>query len=720
MSRLDRENHRLELKLVLWGPQHSGKTTLLRSLHGACDPARRGEFASVEGDTGEGRSKSWFDFVPLDLPRFRDHDVRVDCFAVPGDPSVGTTRERLLRNCDAILFVADATPRNAEHNRESLLELLGHLEAEGEAARTCPIVVAANKRDAEGSLSAAVILARITEGIGPHTILGAVDTVAASGVGVIKAFRRIVLAAAEEALEEREPLGRTTGIRLLQGLAPAAKDGPARTWSRLFISALDAQFGSSADGVPLEQCAQRRTVSASPAPRETASTPQLDTGEIDAAVEATRWLALRDGDVQELQKERAYSRLLSEVGQLCSTAGDLESLVRGVLIRLVMNLDAITGWVGLPSAFEGEQVFDSVGRARDAAVVAEVAQSLRIGLPPGGMAPVGRAATAGFPGGASDGQGLFLPIPVPGSDTGWLMLIGPPKTGLGSAVEPALRTVSFVLGLAISRLRALNQFSQLNRSLEERVEERTYELRQEMEQLRTEKRSHLRELESAKRAALETEQVLIDRERSEVVQHLAAGVAHELNNPISAIQANLQEALDLLHDEEPDLVDLKEICEDSLEAAKSVAGRVTKLFGTEVAEARRAAHRTPLGKALIDAVSHFTQVCRPETAPVLAGRHDVFVGVAPGELTRWVFRLLCAVAPQRMAQVRVASFSGPEGPSLRIDVDQPMPPEAHEIIQGLRHEVLRARGSLAGFMRAGKTRLDLRLPPATGHGRRSA
>ncbi len=72
MPRTDRANRRLELKLVFWGPSRSGKTTALRSLHGACDPRYRGEFASVESDREAGEPTWYFDYAPLDLPRFRD------------------------------------------------------------------------------------------------------------------------------------------------------------------------------------------------------------------------------------------------------------------------------------------------------------------------------------------------------------------------------------------------------------------------------------------------------------------------------------------------------------------------------------------------------------------------------------------------------------------------------------------------------------------------
>ncbi len=105
-----------------------------------------------------------------------------------------------------------------------------------------------------------------------------------------------------------------------------------------------------------------------------------------------------------------------------------------------------------------------------------------------------------------------------------------------------LNTLANQSAIAIDNAKAYDNIARLNESLEQRVEERTRELR-------------------------ETQAQLIQNEKMVSLGQLVAGVAHELNNPIGYVHANLQLIEDYVHKlEDPSLSDEKHArAQDALE-----------------------------------------------------------------------------------------------------------------------------------------------------------
>ena len=86
---------------------------------------------------------------------------------------------------------------------------------------------------------------------------------------------------------------------------------------------------------------------------------------------------------------------------------------------------------------------------------------------------------------------------------------------LGPDERQLLGTLANQSAIAIENARAFDEIAQLNKTLEARVEERTHELR-------------------------DTQAQLVQSEKMRSLGQLVAGVAHELNNPIGFVHANLQ------------------------------------------------------------------------------------------------------------------------------------------------------------------------------------
>ncbi len=111
---------------------------------------------------------------------------------------------------------------------------------------------------------------------------------------------------------------------------------------------------------------------------------------------------------------------------------------------------------------------------------------------------------------------LLVPM-LFGVDLLGMIAVGRKLSGerLGPDERQLLRTLANQSAIAIENAKAFDEIAKLNKTLEARVEERTRELR-------------------------ETQAQLVQSEKMRSLGQLVAGVAHELNNPIGFVHANLQ------------------------------------------------------------------------------------------------------------------------------------------------------------------------------------
>lgn len=685
---------RLDLEVVLVGTADGGASSALRRLHAAWTPHARGEVACVERGSGG----VVCDYAPLDLPRWGGKDLRAHVYTMGAGEGLRGAQRRILAGADAVIFVADARRGALERNIEAWRELGTALAALDERGTTIPIHVAANFGDAPDALDVDDISARLRAEAPGRALLGFTSTRAHEGDGLLTCFSSVVGAAATVAQ------------------APASGDSVGARAS--LVAALGEQFRGSA---------QRP---AAPTPGAQARRVQLPSAQgisdgtgLNMALDVSRWLALRELDVRRLQRERALGGLLLEVGQTCLSATDVEGLAPRVLSALAMNLEAVSGWLGLPDGAGLVRVYDPMGVSSDGSAFAETAEALGMGVRDGSVSPVGPETGALLPGGAVGGRGLFAPFSVGDGRRGWLLLVGPPDRGLPEDAEAVLATAGAFVGLTLARLRALQRLRENNVALEGRVEARTQELRHEKELLEARVRERGQEIEAAKKATLEAERRLLDQERNEGLQRLAAGLAHELNNPLGAALANLEFTLEGLQRLSAsvaglvgaELADLVTAAQDARRDLRRVSTGITSLCG-RAATTRREAVRTHLANAVKDAVQRFAQAGPGRRVPRVQVLESVSCGVPPAECSRWLFRLLTAVGQGSAAATQIDVARGVDGPRLRVRVEGDVS-HAAEAIGALRAEIERAGGRLTlgrADASPGGAVLELTLPPALG------
>jgi GTPase SAR1 family protein len=134
----------IQFKIVYYGPALCGKTTNLIYIHSRLSPSHRGDLISLA--TAADRTL-FFDFLPVTASPLQGFKTKFQLYTVPGQVIYNATRQLVLRNVDAIVFVADSQWDKMEENVESLRNLGENLEKQNLSLDDFSYVLQFNKRD---------------------------------------------------------------------------------------------------------------------------------------------------------------------------------------------------------------------------------------------------------------------------------------------------------------------------------------------------------------------------------------------------------------------------------------------------------------------------------------------------------------------------------------------------------------------------------------------
>lgn len=172
----------ITLKVVYYGPGFSGKTTSLQYLHTVLPTGAKGKLISM---ATEGDRTIFFDFLPINVGKIKDFNIRFQMYTVPGQVRYNATRRLVLKGADAIIFVADSQIEMNEQNIESYDNMIDNLTVNN-ISLDIPKVLQYNKRDISNIMSIEELNSTLNEEGYPYF-----ETVAAEGKGVNQAFERI-------------------------------------------------------------------------------------------------------------------------------------------------------------------------------------------------------------------------------------------------------------------------------------------------------------------------------------------------------------------------------------------------------------------------------------------------------------------------------------------------------------------------------------------------
>ncbi len=514
MVQFDNQYKQVKLKIVYYGPALGGKTTSLQYIHRVTDPQRRTKLYAL--NTASDRTL-FFDLLGVDLGRIRGYRLTLQLYTVPGQVQYNATRRAVLAGADGVVFVADSRRDQLEANRESLANLRENLLANSLDLETLPLVLQYNKRDMPDAMPRAELEAALN-----RRGLPAFDTVATSGEGIIEAFAAVTEATVRTVAQRLGIASQPEAVRRLIDNVRTAMD-PLLPRRR---------------GEAVEAPTVLRPTSASPA----LAGDELVAEAVRANVAMTDLNAQLDRLSQELTRRVSQLRAIAEFTRAVTFTSAPEEVTRGFLERLLAELGApcgslqLIGEGGAPVEVQRrglaeDPLLRASGEGSPARVVTTTRQPWAVHLPD--VEPSQLLASPWLEEIAALELESALMVPLLAHD----QLLGLATAYAGSLRPPfseeELDLASIFAGVAATALdgaRSWQQLEDLNRSLEQRVAERTRELAQALERQRAladELEVRNAQLEQANRQLSE-----LERLKSELLQR----VAHELNTPVTSIQ----------------------------------------------------------------------------------------------------------------------------------------------------------------------------------------
>lgn len=173
----------ITLKVVYYGPGFSGKTTNIQHLHSILPSPSRGKLISL---TTEADRTLFFDFLPVDIGKIKEFNIKFQLYTVPGQVRYNATRRLVLKGADAVVFVADSQKEMQDQNIESFNNMRENLQVNNIDPDDIPFVLQYNKRDIKDIRSVSDLNKDLNRDHVPYF-----EAVAVEGKGVKETFNQI-------------------------------------------------------------------------------------------------------------------------------------------------------------------------------------------------------------------------------------------------------------------------------------------------------------------------------------------------------------------------------------------------------------------------------------------------------------------------------------------------------------------------------------------------
>jgi len=517
MSQIDTERNLLHARIVYWGPSGAGKTATLLALRPLLDPEGAKRVYSV---AEEGGATAAFDVLPVEDFKLDPYRVRLRVVAVPGATARTSARLALLKEADAVVFVADSSPDALEADRASWQELQGTLKSR---KIVLPTVVAIHKRDLPDAAPVADVRRHLGSADAP------VFETAADGRGVFDAFGEVfrLLVASLAKRHGLEVAGEARPALLLPQLMRGAVVRPAKDNRHLVVRASGAAL---------------------PGP-EQALEAQL--GFVQAHVDAEAQLRILQERNQELTAANRIAR---------SILGAME--VDNLLVVLVdsaaehLRVTHATCVLFDPKARDALRTH-VMGFGRDPVLGLKDAAARR-------FFELLRNSDGPVPFLEEHNPDLLEALrlvdgrvrravlqPIKGDHdkpTGWIGVYHvADEPRLNTQALLFLSTVSRIAALGLEKIALVDRLQRGQAALEATVRQRTTELEMSQAKVRALNRGlesrvkeRTRALDDSNRRLRETQAAAIHGARVRGMGQVASSFAHEINNPLAALAGNLQ------------------------------------------------------------------------------------------------------------------------------------------------------------------------------------
>lgn len=308
----------ITLKVVYYGPGFSGKTTNLQHLHSLLPSSTRGKLISL---TTEADRTLFFDFLPIEIGKIKDFNIRFQLYTVPGQVRYNATRRLVLRGADAVVFVADSQKEMKEQNIESLDNMRENLKVNNIDPDDTPLIFQYNKRDIKNIMSIEELNSDLNKDNTPFF-----ESVAIEGKGIQETFNKVTGSLIKH-IAKKHKVDLEAPIEILSSVSEPSIPKPSRPEVQRPVVATPKPSVFE----PLRPKAQKPVI-APPEPQQVVkpTTITLDLSELVSAIGELRGVMSEIGkSLNDMQKKQTkISNELYELRRIFSEAKKEKGLKR--------------------------------------------------------------------------------------------------------------------------------------------------------------------------------------------------------------------------------------------------------------------------------------------------------------------------------------------------------------------------------------------------------
>ncbi|MBP6631481.1 MAG: suppressor of fused domain protein [Kofleriaceae bacterium] len=148
----------INFRVVFYGPSHVGRTATLQYLYNHVPADQKGKMMSFESKT---ERTVFFDVFQPEFGECNGNKVRVHLYALHGEVNYEASSRLILKNVDAIVFLADAQREREEANRWWADALKKHISAQGRGIDSVPLCICVTKSSFENAADPVKVVASL-------------------------------------------------------------------------------------------------------------------------------------------------------------------------------------------------------------------------------------------------------------------------------------------------------------------------------------------------------------------------------------------------------------------------------------------------------------------------------------------------------------------------------------------------------------------------------
>jgi small GTP-binding protein len=189
MAFVNLKKKEVQAKIVYYGPGRGGKTTNLEYIYNKFRSRIKTEMVTIKT---HGDRTLFFDFLPFNVGKIREYEVKIQLYTVPGQVKYDATRRLVLRGVDGIVFVADSMAVRREKNILSLRNLQKNLATFRKSIFKTPIVLQYNKKDLEEQGIPLLPLQTLEKDLNSQLKAPSFEASALMGMNVVPTMKKII------------------------------------------------------------------------------------------------------------------------------------------------------------------------------------------------------------------------------------------------------------------------------------------------------------------------------------------------------------------------------------------------------------------------------------------------------------------------------------------------------------------------------------------------